>query len=201
MARPQSINDPTLLQRLGCVFREVGYDGASLALLSKATGLQRASLYHRFPGGKQQMADEVIGAALAWFEANVFAHLRGSEPPGERLGSVIANLDSFYASGRQACLLNLMAAASEAPGPFAPAIKTAFEALIAAFAGLARNAGHDVDIAQGRAERTVMLLHGSLVLSRGLGSSASFQTFLRTLDKELLGDLRVRPAQHGASGR
>lgn len=193
MARPQSIDDPTLLQRLGCVFREVGYDGASLALLSKASGLQRASLYHRFPGGKQQMADEAIGAALAWFDANVFAPLRGSEPPRERLQTVIANLDAFYASGRQACLLNLMAAAPEAPGPFAPAIKTAFEALIAAFAGVARDVGHDAEASVARAQRSVMLLHGSLVVARGLASNEPFQMFLRTLPAELLGEPQAQP--------
>ena len=50
MARPQSVQDQDLMQRLSCVFRDVGYDGASLSILSEATGLKKASLYHRFPG-------------------------------------------------------------------------------------------------------------------------------------------------------
>ena len=32
------------------VFRDYGYDGASLTILAKASGLSRGSLYHHFPG-------------------------------------------------------------------------------------------------------------------------------------------------------
>ncbi len=44
MARPQSIDDEKLLARLADVFRDVGYNAASLAVLSKAAGHQKASL-------------------------------------------------------------------------------------------------------------------------------------------------------------
>jgi len=50
------VNEEELLDRLTSVFRTHGFEGASLSLISKATGLQRASLYHRFPGGKEEMA-------------------------------------------------------------------------------------------------------------------------------------------------
>ncbi|MEO0971892.1 MAG: helix-turn-helix domain-containing protein, partial [Pseudomonadota bacterium] len=60
MPRPASINDDDLLDRLSSVFREVGYEEASMALLASASGLKKASLYHRFPGGKEQMAREVL---------------------------------------------------------------------------------------------------------------------------------------------
>ena len=39
-----------LLETLGAVFESRGYDGATLSLLSAATGLGKASLYHPFPG-------------------------------------------------------------------------------------------------------------------------------------------------------
>ncbi len=45
-----------VLDRLAAAFRRDGYDGASIARLSAATGLGKASLYHYFPGGKQDMA-------------------------------------------------------------------------------------------------------------------------------------------------
>ena len=35
------------------VFRQYGYGGTSLAMLIKATGLGKASLYHYFPEGKK----------------------------------------------------------------------------------------------------------------------------------------------------
>ncbi len=54
------VTEEELLDRLTSVFRTHGFEGASLSLISKATGLQRASLYHRFPGGKEEMAKAVF---------------------------------------------------------------------------------------------------------------------------------------------
>ena len=42
------------------VFREHGYEGASLALISEATGLGKGSLYNFFPDGKEEMAACVL---------------------------------------------------------------------------------------------------------------------------------------------
>lgn len=187
MARPQSIDEEELIARLSCVFRDVGYEGASLAMLSEATGLQKASLYHRFPGGKQQMAEEVLASALSWYHEQILSPLAGEGSPDERIATVARHLDNFYAGGRQACLLNMLAAPRAHGGPFAAAIKGAFEALIKAFTVLANDAGHAPEAARSRAERAVMLLHGSLVMSRGLGSPKPFKTFLEALPQELFG--------------
>ena len=186
MARPQLVEEQELIARLSCVFRDVGYAGASLTVLSEATGLKKASLYHRFPQGKQQMAEEVLAAALGWYEVNILSPLRGQGPPAERLAAVAQRLDSFYAGGRQACLLNMLTSPRNEDGPFSAAIKGAFEALIEAFTTLARDAGHDPEAARLRAERTVALLQGSLVVSRGLGSPEPFRAFVAGLSDELI---------------
>lgn len=187
MARPKSIRDHELTQRLSGVFRDVGYEGASLALLSEKSGLKRASLYHRFPGGKQEMAEEVLAAALAWYQEHVLGPLNAAGPATVRIATVARELDGFYAGGRQACLLNMLASPHLESGPFPVSIKRAFEALMDAFARVAQDAGHAPDAARQRAQRAVMLLHGSLVLSRGLGSAAPFQAFLSGLAHELIG--------------
>lgn len=186
MARPHTVEDEELLARLGCVFRDVGYEGASLARLAEAAGLQKASLYHRFPGGKAEMAEAVLASALGWFEASVFAPMRGEGAPADRLADVAAALDRFYSGGRQACLLNMLSA-PRGEGPFEAAIKAAFRALVDAFAALARDGGIAPEDASVRAERVVMLLHGSLVLSRGLGSPKPFRAFIAHLPADLLG--------------
>ncbi len=67
-----------LLRALGEVFRAHGYEGASLTLITEATGLGKGSLYHLFPGGKEQMAAEVLAEIDTWFEVNIFAPLRES---------------------------------------------------------------------------------------------------------------------------
>lgn len=193
MARPQSVEDSVVMASLSCVFRDVGYEAASLTMLAEATGLQKASLYHRFPRGKQQMAEEVLASTLAWFETNLLSALRSTEPPNVRVAQIVKHLDGFYSGGKQACLLNMLASPHAGVGPFASAIKGAFEALVLAFAGLAHDAGHDAKAAKLRAERVVMLLQGSLVMSRGLGSSKPFKTFLAGLADDLIGETAVKP--------
>src|SRR5689334_1226155 len=42
-----------VLSQLGEVFRAHGYEGASLTLITEATGLGKGSLYNLFPRGKQ----------------------------------------------------------------------------------------------------------------------------------------------------
>ncbi len=74
------INEPELLSRLTDLFRTYGYDRASLSKISEVTGLGRSSLYHRFPGGKAEMADAVLTAADEWLGEYVLAPL---EEPGD----------------------------------------------------------------------------------------------------------------------
>lgn len=185
MARPQRVSDEEMIERLSRTFRSVGYEGASLARLADAVGMRKPSLYHRFPGGKQQMAEEVLGSAQAWFAEHVFAPLAAEGPPAERVARVARALDGFYAGGRQACLLNLLAQPPEDGSPFAPAIAAMFGALIAAFAALAREAGVAPGEAAARAQRAVAMLHGSLVLARGMNSPAPFAAFTASLADEL----------------
>lgn len=186
MARPQSIDEEELLSRLGRVFRDVGYEGASVAVLSEATGLQKASLYHRYPGGKQEMAEHVLSAAMEWFGEHVIAHLNAEDPPERRLAEVTKSLSTFYEGGRQACLLNVLASPRVESGPFSPAIKVAIEQLVDGFAKLARDAGLGSRVARERGTRALMLVQGGLVLSRGLGSVDPFRQALKALPDVLL---------------
>lgn len=185
MARPQKIDDQLLHQKLTDVFREVGYEAASLARLSAATGLERASLYHRFPGGKQDMAREVLRGAAAWLGEHVLGPLAAEGPPENRIRGMIRAFDDFYAGGRRACLLNVLSAPGAEPG-LADQIEEMFETLIVALAAVLIEAGTDQATARRRAERAVAGLQGSLVLARGLRTPAPFRNFLDNLEHDLL---------------
>jgi len=89
----RSVAKESLLPALADTFCKLGFDGASLSALSRATGLQKASLYHHFPGGKQQMAEVVLDELAAQFEAQVFAPLAGTEPPQARIDRMLLILD------------------------------------------------------------------------------------------------------------
>src|SRR5882757_8721505 len=55
------------------LFRRQGYAGTGLKQVVAEAGAPFGSLYHHFPGGKQQLADEVIRAGGAFFQALVTA--------------------------------------------------------------------------------------------------------------------------------
>ncbi|MDJ0554926.1 MAG: TetR/AcrR family transcriptional regulator [Microcoleaceae cyanobacterium MO_207.B10] len=67
------------------VFRQYGYEGTTLARLSKATGLGKASLYNYFPGGKQEMAATVLEYGNNLFQTTILKPLQADSPPEERI--------------------------------------------------------------------------------------------------------------------
>jgi TetR/AcrR family transcriptional repressor of nem operon len=59
MGRLQTFDSTTVVQSARDVFWDLGYDGASLADLESATGLNRSSLYHAF-GSKRGLFDAAV---------------------------------------------------------------------------------------------------------------------------------------------
>lgn len=190
MGRHATLTEADLLLRLSNVFRDVGYEGATLAMLSEATGLQKASLYHRFPHGKEQMAGEVLRDAGAWLEEHVLSPLRTPGAPGPKLAAVARRLDEFYSGGRQACLLNMLSSARIAEGPFTKLIQGVFEAWVTTVSKVLVEAGLAPRVARQRAERAMIVLQGTLVYARGVGSTRPFKDFLKTLPDDLLAGAR-----------
>ena len=94
-----TITDAELLARCTEVFRTYGFEGATMSRISAATGLEKGSLYHRFPGGKKEMALAVAAGVVEWFKTNVFDVLKQAGPPQKRLRAAAEQLRSFYAEG------------------------------------------------------------------------------------------------------
>jgi TetR/AcrR family transcriptional repressor of lmrAB and yxaGH operons len=84
-----------IVDRLFMVFRDRGYEGASLADLSRATGLGKSSLYHHFPNGKEQMAEAVLEKGKAFIQSAVVDVATSSSPLRARIRKVIGLLTNF----------------------------------------------------------------------------------------------------------
>lgn len=174
-----------MVARLAAVFRERGYDGASLAELSRAAGLGRSSLYHYFPGGKEDMARAVFDQVNRWIRDEALAPLRAEGTPAERLDRMIGSLDSFYAGGRDRCLLGNLVLGG-ARNLFQEQLSAAFRAWIDALTAVAAEAGVDSGTARERAESAVVQIQGALVLAGGLDDPAPFRRVLSRLPAQLL---------------
>ncbi|MBI5068768.1 MAG: TetR/AcrR family transcriptional regulator [Deltaproteobacteria bacterium] len=173
-----------VLDRLMAAFRKHGYDGASLAELSKRTGLGKSSLYHHFPGGKEQMAVEVL-AHLDRTLRPVFASLSDGRPPDAKLAGLLDAVSAFYGDGKVACLLERLCASADR-SRFARPLRASFASFMGAFEQLCREAGLPLAAARARAESAVVRIEGGLVVSAGTGDTGVFQRTLRDLRERLL---------------
>lgn len=82
---PATMSREELVALLAEVFRRHGYDGASMAEISAATGLGRSSLYHWFPGGKDEMAAAVLQATVDALSAELRSAARGDPAAFQRV--------------------------------------------------------------------------------------------------------------------
>jgi len=183
----RTVSDHDLLDRLGTLFRSAGFDGASLADIAAATGLQKSSLYHRFPGGKQQMAAEVASAVGEQFASGILAPLASDRPVAERVELVARRLREFYDGGARSCVLDMLSIGD--PGVSASeALAAAAAGWTAAFAAVAREAGADARTATARAQDAIASVEGALVLARVTGDRRPFTRAIDRLPSVLLGD-------------
>ncbi|OJU08193.1 MAG: hypothetical protein BGN86_16345 [Caulobacterales bacterium 68-7] len=186
MPQVRKVGDDVLLERLTRTFKDVGYEGASLAALSDATGLKKSSLYHRFPDGKAQMAQEVMAETARVLDAEVFPLLAAEGAPADKIGAFVRVMDGVYAGGRQSCLLNMLQPPRDEANACGDAIATTFQRLLTALGAVAREAGADDIEAKLRAEQVLVELQGSLVVARGVGDAAIFGRALGRLPSIIL---------------
>jgi AcrR family transcriptional regulator len=168
------VEESELLDRLVEVFRRHGYEGASLTRISEATGLQRASLYHRFPGGKDEMVAAAVGRVAARFGPLVIEPLESPGDPAGRVREMIGNLQKYYDRGRSPCVLDTLSIGPD-DDPIRPALQQAMRRWRLALETVARDAGVPAVAARARAEDALIRIEGALVVSRVQGSTAPFR--------------------------
>lgn len=160
------------------VFRELGYEGASMSSITARTKLSKGSLYHFFPGGKEEMAAEILAHVDGWFVREVFEPLESDEPRAaiERMWT---SVDSYFRSGRRVCLVGAFAL-DETRDRFSATIRTYFERWIDALKRALVRAGLKANLARAVAEDVVVGIQGALTLARALGDD---RVFGRTIER------------------
>lgn len=136
MGRLQTFDSTTVVQSARDLFWAVGFDGASLAGLEAATGVNRSSLYHAF-GSKRGLFDAAVSDYL---DTVIRPRLRGlwADDAGQRalldyfdgLSHAVATLPDD--SPRHGCLLVNAAAGLAAHDEATRAVVEAYRAELAA---------------------------------------------------------------------
>lgn len=170
---------------LADTFRQYGYEGASLSLITERTGLGKSSLYHFFPGGKEEMASAVLAHIDAWFRTHVFEPLGEAHDTGAGIKRMIASVDTYFHGGGRVCVVGVFAL-GDVRDRFADAVHRYFEDWIAALATALVRRGASKAAARALAEEVVAGIQGALVLARACDDPASFRRALRRYQARLL---------------
>jgi AcrR family transcriptional regulator len=179
-----------MIQSAALLFRERGVEGTAFADVLEHSGAPRGSVYHHFPGGKQQLAEEATRWAGDFVAAGLAAAIEQEDP--------LTTLDTFvelwtgvleqsdYEAG-----CPIVAAALEgnrAPGARASAAAAfnSWEQLLAD--ALAR---HQIDPERARSLATLIIaaIEGAVVLARAEQSAEPLKRVageLRTLATTVL---------------
>jgi len=171
-----------LIAALDEVFRRRGYEGATLAELSRACGLGKASLYHHFPGGKDEMARVLLRRAVAELGTRAYRHLDRPAPWHERLIGFVEGFSEYCDAGARNCLVAELATTG-ARDKFATEIEHQTREWLRQLSAVFAETGISEKRARRRAHELLNALYGALVIARLLNDSKPFAQTIRRLSR------------------
>ena len=174
-----------LLLKLFSIFRRSGFDGATLAVISEETGLGKASLYHHFPGGKIQMAEDVLRFVEDWNDQNLIVPIGGKGRPKQKIKNMMITVNDMYEGGKTGCLIGALVP-ENAFSIYQDQIKRILIKWIEAIAGVLVEYRIEPKESLLRAEEAVAKIQGALIVARGTGQRAVFGRLMKNLQAELL---------------
>lgn len=183
MPRTARLPRNEIIARLFRVFQLCGYEGASLKMLADAAELSKASLYHYFPDGKEQMAEAVLARAGADLQKHVFLPLQQKDVQNALIGSLEGVLQ-YYRGDIPICLMNglTMGAGSDL---FGKEISDAVEAWRRAYENSYFMITGDAEEAAAWSSYAIERIQGALIVSRVQGSRQSLEACIA----EMKGDI------------
>jgi len=174
MAR-QANENTELIEMLFDIFRNHGYEGTTISLLSEVTGLQKSSLYHHFPKGKEDMLRAVVSHVSTQIHQYILTPLLDKQTePEKRFANMVTTIKAFYSEGKKNCLLNVLNL-GETKAEINQLQNSDYNAWLDALVALAIEAGVNEQDAKVWAERFLIVVEGALVIQRLTGDSLIFE--------------------------
>ncbi|MBW4460067.1 MAG: TetR/AcrR family transcriptional regulator [Nodosilinea sp. WJT8-NPBG4] len=183
MAKPTAAKQ-TYVPPLLDLFRQYGYDGVSLSKISQATGLGKASLYHHFPGGKDDMVITVLDTLDQWLQATALDTLESDGGALARLTRMGDRICEAYSHGQKPCMLASLMLGS-AKDDFQPQVQSMLRRWMGAIAAVLTQAGMSEPLAQERSEEALIAIQGALIMARAMDDSAIFERTMEHLPQQL----------------
>ena len=157
-----------MVRGAAALLRERGYTGTGFREVIDATGAPRGSIYHHFPGGKAQLAQEAVEYVAELAREAIREPLDAGDPIGALRAFVALWLADFERSGfRAGCPIAAVAVESHDDAPeLLESAAAAFAAWQRAFSKSLRTAGLKPARAERLANLVVSAVEGAIVISR-----------------------------------
>jgi AcrR family transcriptional regulator len=174
-----------ILEKLTHVFRANGFNGSSLATLAAITNLSKASLYHHFPNGKQQMVELVLAEEGKRLQHLVLSPVSNVGAGYEGLLESLNNVGVFYGDAVPACLMNSVLIGDEA-GVFRSAVGGAVSAWCSAYSAAYTNLVSNLAEGEAWGNYAIERIQGALILCRVKASRRPLEQCLLELKCDVL---------------
>lgn len=186
MSRPAKHTKGQMAARMEPVFRDYGFEGASLSMLATAAELSKASLYHHYPRGKADMASSVLAQSGARLQKLVLGPLtdKNAGTGAERLKASFAGVATYYAGDVPVCLMNSLLL-GEGRSLFAAQIDSAVTAWHKGVAYCLEEDGANRQDATEWAVEAIARMQGALVLCRVQSRRDPLDRMLEALEAEV----------------
>ena len=157
----------SMIRSAAALFGSRGLSGTSFSDVLADSGAPRGSIYHHFPGGKKQLAED----AMRWTSEQILAHLRAC--PADTPAGVLAWFIELWrqsvraSGGASGCpVAGVALDTCTAAGDLMDTARDAFSSWITALAGLLETAGLPADRARSLATVALAGMEGALILCR-----------------------------------
>lgn len=170
MPRPDR-SRAALIQTAATLFRRQGYAATGLNQILDEAGVKPGSLYHHFPGGKQQLAAAVVETAGSDIERTLQHFLADRAPVADVVDGWIDMLVAQLAGdSRDGCPVEPIATESVHASPDTrSASARAFDSWCTAIADRLRRDGWPSDRADDAGLAVISIIEGALMISRTAG--------------------------------
>lgn len=174
------------------LFRKHGVEGTAFSDVIEHSGAPRGSIYHHFPGGKSQLAEEATRRAGRQLSAGIAVSIEAGDPV-----AALHSMTALYAEGleRTGYAIGCPIAAASVEGERSPGARDAAGETFAEWEDLLARAfrGRGVPAARARSLGTlaVSAIEGALLLARAQRSPKPLERVGRELEaiaREALAD-------------
>ena len=158
------------------LMRRTGLTGAGINEIARESGAPKGSIYHYFPGGKEQIAVEALDGYAAAVSGFIDASLRGRKSPGRKVEALFAAFAERVESGRYESSCAAGAVCLDLDGEDARLRESVASALQRYVDAIARHfACNDPRRSRSFAGLLLSAIEGAYIRSRAERSSAAFR--------------------------